>query len=148
MGFYLHGVTPRFEAFSILVYADALGLPETAHNQAQRMLYATRTMLDVDATELFWGNQTDNTGKATNVARFLGLRGLRCVAHLLVLGPRRLTHPVRRQVEQPGGDVVTMWAMHERAVPGIYNLFQKARGFWGGDLFDLNLIWPKTHLAK
>ena len=42
-----------------------------------------------------WGSP----GKAANIAGFLHKESMRCVCHILALGPRRLLHPVQRQCE-------------------------------------------------
>ena len=74
------------------------------------MISVANSLLSRDITELCWANQSDNTGKAVNVAAALKLDGLRCVAHLLALGPRHLLHPVKRMVA----------VAHERAHKDAY----------------------------
>jgi hypothetical protein len=99
LGFFVHGLTADMEPAKLLVYSDALKVAHTAQNQAQRLLHAARQNLGVDIGELLWAVQTDNTASAVNVAGFLELRSLRCVAHVLALGPRHQLHPVKRRVE-------------------------------------------------
>jgi hypothetical protein len=69
-------------------------------------------------------NQSDNTGKAVNVAAALKLDGLRCVAHLLALGPRHLLHPVRRTTAG-----LHRMVAHERAQKEAFELCEKIRRF-------------------
>jgi hypothetical protein len=95
-GLLIHGLTAQFSPVTVLLYADVLGVPETAQNQGQRMISVANGVLTRDITELCWANQSDNTGKAVNVAAALQVEGLCCVARLLALGPRHLLHPVRR----------------------------------------------------
>ena len=99
LGFFIHGLTDAMEPAKLLVYSDALKVAHTAQNQAQRLLHATRQKLGVDVGELLWAVQTDNTASAVNIAGFLDIRSLRCVAHILALGPRHQLHPVKRRVE-------------------------------------------------
>ena len=99
LGFFIHGLTDAMEPAKLLVYSDALKVAHTAQNQAQRLLHATRQKLGVDIGELLWAVQTDNTASAVNIAGFLDVRSLRCVAHILALGPRHQLHPVKRRVD-------------------------------------------------
>jgi hypothetical protein len=123
-GLLIHGLTAAFKPVTVLLYADILGVPETAQNQGQRMISVANSLLSRDITELCWANQSDNTGKAVNVAAALKLDGLRCVAHLLALGPRHLLHPVKRMVAGKQQNVA-----HERAQKDAYVLCEKIRRF-------------------
>ena len=123
-GLILHGLDPDFKPVSLLLYADILGVPETAHNQAQRMIYVARELLGVDIADLCWSVQSDNTGKAANIAGCLKLESLRCVAHILALGPRHLLHPVERTVQG-----VKRKQAHERAVKSVFDVCEKIRAF-------------------
>ena len=102
LGFFVHGLTPAFEPVRLLAYSDAMRTSHTAQNQAQRLIHACAQRVGIDVADLLWAIQTDNTPSAYNVADCLQLQSLRCVAHILALGPRHQLHPVKRQA---GGQV-------------------------------------------
>ena len=122
IGVLVHVLTDSFQPFTLLLYADRLGTPETAANQAQRILHVIHDLVGFPLSELVWAVQSDNTGKAANVAKLLEVVGLRCVCHLLALGPAHLLHPQRRQHNK-----AVTFVMHEDGVRACYDLCEKVR---------------------
>ena len=109
--------------FTFLLYADKLQTPENARNQATRISKVmSEFVTGFNIKELIWAIQSDNTGKAANVAGLLGIMGLRCVCHLLALGPAHLLHPHKTQHNH----IVTM-GMHQDGVRECYELCEKVR---------------------
>ena len=97
LGFYIHGLTPAFELVCLLAYSDAMRTSHAAQNQAQRLIHACAQRVGIDVADLLWAIQTDNTPSAYNVADCLQLQSLRCLAHVLALGPRHQLHTDKRE---------------------------------------------------
>ena len=122
LGVFFHGLTAAFEPVTLLLYAAPLRVEETAVNTGQRIIWICKEIAEKDVSELCWAVQSDNTGKAANVANCLALTSLRCLCHIFALGPARLLHPRRRQVE---GRI--SWVMDDNAEPTCYELLERIR---------------------
>ena len=64
-GLFLHGLTATFQPYSLLVHADELGVPETAQNIGQRMIYVVAQRLGADINEL--ANTIHEAGLPQNI---------------------------------------------------------------------------------
>jgi hypothetical protein len=121
IGIILHGIGPSFQPFSFLLYAGTIA-EETAAAQGQRVIFACNDVLGQGVDAVAWAVQTDNAAKAYNIPALLGKQSLRCVCHLLALGPRHLLHPVRRVVQGS-----SRLQAHESAQPECFALLERAR---------------------
>ena len=121
-GLILHGNTPKYKRVELLLDFDVLGVKNSAANQAQRIRTRAQGVLGMEPEAALWMVEIDDTAKAADIAKALGMQDGCCSSHNYNLSAKDLLFPVKRRKD--GRDVQVP---HERAVVAVVKLCEKFR---------------------